>query len=260
MEKKFRDIYKQIASKGSFRSPRQLDIIEVENFSCTLWPYERFASFKSRKLSIDYIKKEFLWYLRGDKYDLSICEHAKIWNDIKNEDGSINSNYGQYIFGELNQFNNVVKTLLDDGDSRRAVITILNSGHLFSDTKDVPCTAYINFRIRDNYLNMSVHMRSQDAVFGFGNDIPTFSFIHEMLFHILKQSFTNLQMGSYYHSADSMHVYERHFKLLDNIVNGDEYIEIDCPRMSGAEEVAFLIKGDFKNIPENYKFAIWLNS
>jgi thymidylate synthase len=243
---------------GNECAPRGFKILELENYSYDIAPYTRFINFESRKLNIQYIKQEFLWYLKGDRLDKSICDHAKIWKEIVNADGSINSNYGQYIFGDINQFDTVVNTLKLDKDSRRASIVILNKDHLQSDTKDVPCTYAINFRIRDNTLNMSVHMRSQDAIYGMGNDLPCFGFIHEMMFETLRETYPELTYGIYHHMADSFHIYARHFNMLQKIVNGDVFNDIIIPRINGKAEVDFLRKLDFTNVPDDYHFTQWL--
>ncbi len=261
----FRSIFDRLSKHGQKVAPRNQLVIEVENFNYELPPYVRFQNFSSRKLSLPYCKREFLWYLKGDRFDTSICEHAKIWRDVVNKDGSINSNYGQYVFGEISQFDKCVESLISDKDTRRASISILSREHLLSDTNDVPCTYSINFRIRNDVLNMSVHMRSQDAVFGMGNDAPAFSFIHEMMFNTMKAAYPNLQYGNYFHIADSFHVYERHFELLQKILDGDKFEPIECPRISGHEEVDFLRRperyGRDKNyipVPQEFKFTKWL--
>ena len=255
----FKKIFSDIDIRGVEVAPRGLKILELEDYSYELGPYQRFMSFGPRKLSVDYIKREFLWYLKGDKYDISIANHAKIWNDIVNDDGSFNSNYGQYFFGEQNQFEDVIHTLVADRDSRRASIMLLSVDHLKSSTKDVPCTYAINFRIRENCVNMSVHMRSQDAIFGLGNDAPAFSFLHEMIYNALLEFYPGLEYGSYHHSVDSFHVYSRHFKMLNQLIETDDFVEVDCPRISGPNEVRFLRLNDFSYIPPDFKFTTWLN-
>lgn len=264
-KKSFLKVFKKLDNQGSLVSPRDQLCIEVENFSYTLPPYVRFPSFKCRNYKLNYLKKEMLWYLKGDKFDTSICAHAKMWRSLVNDDGSINSNYGQYIFGEQNQFDNVIKTLNSDPDSRRASIVILANDHLKMKTNDVPCTYSLNFRVRLNKLNMSVHMRSQDAVFGMGNDAPCFSIIHEMVYMTLKgtEDFCDLQLGEYRHTADSFHVYERHFGMMKEIIAGSEYVDIDCPRISSPEEVTFLraYHNDTEQlVPDSFKFAKWLTN
>lgn len=256
--------YEELVARGKHVKPRGLEVIEIENYAFSLPPYVRFANFADRKLNLDYIKTEFLWYLKGDKFDTSITEYAKMWSDLINEDGTINSNYGQYIFGEQQQFLRALSELKKDKDSRRATIMILSHSHLDSKTNDYPCTYAINFRIRNNALNMSVRMRSQDAIYGFGNDIPCFSFIHEMMTCALQDTYDELECGEYHHCADSFHVYERHFDMLNKIAgNGIEkskYDYVECPRISGAAEVAFLLKHDFTVIPDEFHFSKWLTT
>ena len=266
----FRIIFKNIQEFGRDVSPRGLLVKEIENYAYVLGPYVRFCNFESRKLNLDYIKREFLWYLGADKHDLSILNHASMWRSLVNEDGSINSNYGQYWFDREygnerygSQYEYVIEALIADRDSRRASMMILQPKHLVSITKDYPCTYTLNFRIRENQLNMSVHMRSQDAVFGMGNDIPCFSFVHEMVFTDLLNEYPNLEMGMYHHIADSFHVYEKHFSVIDAIAGVDPYTPIDCPRMTIGEPARLL---NLKNVPlqpnerERYPFAAWLTT
>jgi len=271
----FRDIFRRLVKTGRLVSPRGQLVIEAENFSYVLPPFVRFCNFQHRKLNVNYIRKEILWYLRGDSTDLSIMQHAKMWKDLVNIDGTINSNYGQYIFGTQNQFDNVVKTLSEDRDSRRASIVILSERHLKMETKDVPCTYSLNFRIRNNTLNMSVHMRSQDAIFGMGNDAAVFSVVHEMVLNALWRVYPDLRYGDYFHIADSFHAYERHFEMLSKLTGYEKGTDTDgftkrekarlssykfvmCPMISGPDEVDFLRLLDFTSIPETYKFSKWL--
>ena len=256
----FLSIFQRLKNEGKLSSPRGQLVLEVENFNYELSPGVRFQNFKCRNFKLSYAKREVLWYIVGNKFDTSICEHAKMWRSLVNADGSINSNYGQYVFSAQNQFDNVVKQLSSDKDSRRASIVILNKDHLFMETNDVPCTYSMNFRIRENKLNMSVMMRSQDAIFGMGNDAPAFSIIHEMVLCALRETYPTLEYGMYHHAANSFHCYERHFKMLDEICSGDAFEEVDCPQISGPEEVKYLRQNAHKlvDVPQEYKFSSWL--
>lgn len=248
--------------RGKESSPRNLKIKEICNYNYQLSPYSRFCSFNERKLNVNYIKQEFKWYLKGDLHDTSICEHASMWKGLVNGNGTINSNYGHYIFAS-GAFYRIAEELIKDKYSRRAVVIILNNVHLAMGenklTNDIPCTYSLNFQIRENKLNMKVNMRSQDAFFGMGNDAPCFSFIHEMMFIYLKDFYKDLEYGVYMHSADSFHIYERHFEALEKIIKSEEFEEIKCPKISSSKEVNFLIKHDFSEIPNEFEFAKWLN-
>lgn len=290
----FRDIFQDLLENGKICSPRGQKVLEIEDYSYKLSPRVRFCNFKVRKLNLEYIKEEFLWYLRGDRFDQSITEYAKMWKGLIDVDGGINSNYGQYIFksfyscgDETSCFSYVVDELSKDKDSRRASIPILHRGHLVVGTKDLPCTYSLNFRIRDDQLNMSVHMRSQDAIFGMGNDAPCFSLIQEMVWAALLDKYPKLKLGTYHHIADSFHVYERHFEMLEQLAQAksSDYVEVQCPKISGPREVEFLRRyAHYKNTDDiklghhqifvehpllleglklqvkDYKFSSWLHS
>lgn len=258
-EEFFRNIYSDLLLHGNTVCPRGLEIIEIENFRLVVNPYARFVNFSSRKLNLNYIKQEFLWYLKGDRFDTSISKYAKLWVDIINLDGSINSNYGQYIFNqECGQFFNVVKILTQDTASRRASMVILQPWHLLSDTRDIPCTYALNFHIRNDKLNMTVHMRSQDAIYGFASDLPTFSFIHEMLYVYLRDTvYPALELGTYTHLVDSFHVYKQHYHIARSIAfnSSDIFTNIDCPRISSVAEVLSLVENNYRL---DKQFTSWL--
>ena len=259
----WQDIFRRVKEQGKITAPRNLKILEVENFHYELPPYIRFCNFEPRNLKLPYIKAEALWYLRGDPYDLSILERSNIWKNIVLR-GRLNSNYGLYFFRKKG-IDWVVSQLGADKDSRRACITLLDDTHLTLEQLDVPCTAYINFRIRENALNMSVHMRSQDAIFGMGNDAPAFSFLQEMVYNMLLRKYPDLTMGSYHHTSDSFHIYERHFEMLEKILDPNvSFDPVSCPRISGWEEVDYLVYDitahDRKEPSEGFQFSRWLIS
>jgi thymidylate synthase len=76
---------------------------------------------------------------------------------------NFNTFYGPRI---LDQLPYVLKELKEHPDTRRAVISILDSQDLLLLDKDesleFPCCDSATFSIRDNKLNVHVHMRSQN--------------------------------------------------------------------------------------------------
>jgi thymidylate synthase len=252
----FQQIYKELSLFGKKVSPRGELVLEIENYSYELPPFYRFINFTDRKLSIPYIKKELLWYLNGDLFDLSIADVApKIWSRIIHK-GKLNSNYGYHFFRNEG-LNWVVEELVRDKDSRRACVTILNNSVLNREELDVPCTGYLNFRIRDNKLNVSVHMRSQDAIYGMGNDLPAFSFVQEIVYRYLLNKYPALEMGTYYHTADSFHIYHWHFDMLEKLIDPKaEFTEVSCPPITERESVIMLSHGKLES--DNGDFSKWL--
>jgi len=264
-------LYRDLYYHGEEIEVRGLKTKELTNYQIVFKPYQRFINFPSRKLSLSYIKYELYWYFNSDFSDLSICDHAKIWKDLVNEDKTLNSNYGAIIFN--GNFQRIIDCLIKDKYSRRAVIMIGDNDNLNDEkTKDYKCTNSIVFSIRNNKLEMFVHMRSNDAIFGLCNDVPFFSILHEMVYVVLKNvMYEDLIYGNYTHYVNSLHIYERHFPMLKKIVLLEEdIIEIDCPKISCVNEVEFikeikytndvyekLEKSKLQNNPE-FDFIKWL--
>lgn len=212
------NMFEYTMSSGIETSPRGFKIKELEDFKFTIDPFRPFMNFVHRNLKIGYFKKEMLWKLTGDPYNRDIMRHAKMWADVQNNDGSFNSNYGQYWFGEQMGLFKVFNELVKDEYSRRAVIPMLNASHIGPQVKDTVCTESVGFRIRDGKLNMSVHMRSSDQIFGLGTDIPTFAFLQRLLYGMLKSVYSDLGLGELTIVSMSSHIYERHFEMVEKII------------------------------------------
>ena len=218
-------------------SPRNQKIRELVNASLTIEnSYDNIVYNPIRKISRKYLVAEFLWYLlaKQDKEGSDfIVRYAKFWDSIRNYDGSLNSNYGYYIFNPMSQickikhnneysnitqFDYVINILSKDKDSRQAIININSIFHKYiPNIKDFPCTTTMHFMIRNNKLNLTVHMRSCDIVLGFCNDVFQFTEIQKLVYFSLKEKYNNLELGSYTLLANSLHLYERHFDMGKNI-------------------------------------------
>jgi thymidylate synthase len=177
----------------------------------------------ARKFNKSYAIAEWMWYLSANQKINNISKLASIWSDIQDPYGEAESNYGSYIFTPNNredsQWDWVINELVSDCDSRRATIAINQPYHKSKNPKDYPCTHYIHFFIRNGKLDMGVYMRSNDAVFGLCNDVFTFSLFQQLMLNSLNDKGMNLSLGQYHHSAGSFHIYERHFLMMDKILN-----------------------------------------
>ena len=64
-------------------------------------------------------------------------------------------------------------------------------------------------------------MRSNDVFYGLTYDAPFFAFVQQSMWHWLKDDYPTLDLGNYYHYADNMHYYERHFDIAEKILAED---------------------------------------
>lgn len=173
-------------------------------------PLDNLITDKSRDWSLTYAFAEWQWYLSADRSIYKLKELygsvPKIWQNIADENGLVNSNYGAYWFGN-NQYDKVVDILKKDPESRRASLSIYNADNIDQYEKDTPCTYAINFTILNDKLNMTVMMRSNDLWFGFCNDQYCFSKLQEKMSKDL-----DVEVGTYFHFVNNLHIYNRHLK------------------------------------------------
>lgn len=202
--------------------------VEIVGAKIILDPSQPILDFGVKKTNEEYCQKELDWYL---SMDLSIKGHVddvKIWQQVADKDGFINSNYGWCIFSDenRNQFQNCIKALKNDKHSRRALMIYMrpsmHEDYCKNGMHDFMCTISNQFLIRDNKLISIYNIRSNDAIFGFFNDFYWACYVYKNLFDILSAIYPELQYGPLIWFAGSFHVYERHFSLLKDIVeNGN---------------------------------------
>ena len=172
--------------------------------------------FKARPFSWKYFMGEMAWYLTRDSNIEFISKFSNFWTDIADSGGNINSNYGKILYGEQLQW--ALNSLKRDHNTRQAIAFVNQPKYQYDGNKDFVCTMYLNFWIRDNRLNMKVQMRSNDIFYGLSYDAPFFAFIQQTMWHWLRETYPTLELGTYYHCADNIHYYERHFEIAEKIM------------------------------------------
>lgn len=174
---------------------------------CVEDPTRNIVNSPIRNMPMRYAVGELAWYLSGSNRVKDISRFAKKWADISDDGETNNSAYGWRIFDKFgfNQWEYVKELLRNDPSSRQAVIHIKDASN--KPTKDVPCTVYLQFFIRDGKLNMSTHMRSNDIWMGVPYDMFSFCFLQMLLAMEL-----GVEVGQYTHYAGSLHIYSRDYE------------------------------------------------
>ena len=165
-----------------------------------------------RNWSIQYAYAEWRWYMSGDRNIAKLGELygkvPQIWQRMADADGNVNSNYG-WQWQRNDQLDKIINLLKHDKYTRQAAISIYDAKEFDSYSYDTPCTYAVQFTIVDNRLHMSVVMRSNDLWYGFCNDQYCFSKLQEL---VAKE--INIDVGSYYHFAHNLHIYNDKLNLL----------------------------------------------
>lgn len=172
----------------------------------------------------DYVEQELEWY---NSMSLNVNDIPgnipKIWIDVADTNGFINSNYGWCIYSEANglQYYNCLNELKTNPYSRRAVM-IYTRPEMWTDynkngRSDFMCTNTVQYIFRENRLHAMVQMRSNDVWAGYRND-------YAWQRHVLNTLAFQLQVesGNILWNAGSLHLYEKDFYLADNFLKTKE--------------------------------------
>ena len=213
----FKNIINHIEEQNQSADPRGLKVKESILSSFMINPATPIANFEKRKFNWKYLAGELAWYLKKNRDVDFIGSFSNFWGTLTNPDSNeINSNYGSLVFNK-EQFGWVVDSLVADKNSRQAIMFFNQPKFQFEGNKDFVCTMYANFFIRDNKLNMKIQMRSNDIFYGLTFDAPFFAFLQQSVHIKLLETYPDLELGTYYHFADNLHFYERHFDLAKSI-------------------------------------------
>lgn len=211
-------------------SKELLDVaLEIED------PRSCLYSNKIRGSQQKYIAAEFLWYYAGRNDVKFISKWAKFWETIQNPDGTANSAYGNLIFVKKNehgitQYQWALQSLINDSNTRQAILHFNAPVHQYQTNKDFVCTMYANLHIRQNKLYMSVFMRSNDSIWGTPTDVAFFCSLQMQIHSHLKNIYPDLELGSYTHIANSYHIYDRHYDLAARMCYAD-FVPVQLPEI-----------------------------
>jgi thymidylate synthase len=169
-------------------------------------PMDNLIKDKDRNWKWDYADAEWQWYLSGDNNIEKLGELygkiPEIWKRMADDSGCVNSNYG-WQWERNDQLDYVVDLLKHNPKTRQAAISIYDRKEGYMYDNDTPCTYAVQFTIIGQKLDMCVTMRSNDLWYGFCNDQYCFSKLQELV-----AMRTGLLIGSYYHFAHNLHLYD----------------------------------------------------
>lgn len=226
----FKNKYKNNIFRTIGNAVQQSKTIEIQNVQ-----FEVDKPWIVREPNEEYFQRELKWYQTESLNVNDIPDGApKMWKSCATPDGYINSNYGWMIWSKDNceQYKHCLQKLIEDPHTREACMIYnrpsmqeeynKNGMHDFCCTYAVQC-----FLNEDNsgryHLKYIVYMRSNDAVFGFDNDALWHMHVQERLARDLFSNIPTLTgiagpiiCDPIVWNAGSLHVYERHFKFLED--------------------------------------------
>lgn len=180
-------------------------------------PLERWVLAREPAINPAFAIAETVWILAG-RDDSALPNH---WNpELPKYTGTGERYHGAYghrlrrRFG-FDQLERAYLALKNSPDSRQVVLQIWDPGIDLPDeagrvaARDVPCNVLSMLKVRDGKLEWTQVMRSNDLFRGVPYNFVQFTVLQEVM-----AGWLDLEVGSYDHLSDSLHVYEEDFESL----------------------------------------------
>ena len=222
-EDAFLKINKEITENPQYiTSSRIGDVSEIQGYTYRVKDLGTFV-FKDQnvgRLDYDYANTFYNWMISGSSDNKAVIEKypnvARFMEKPKSEQlpENFNTFYGPRI---LDQLPFVLKELKSNPDTRRAVISILYIQDLLlldkDETLEFPCCDSATFSIRNNKLNVHVHMRSQNMGQVLKLDMYLWGrFTCELATQL------NLENGEFTSSVVSAHVFNKDLPYINSLI------------------------------------------
>lgn len=194
------------------------------------------------KRNEDWVQRELTWFKSGSN-SLNDMEPPvpQAFQACAGEDQLVNSAYGHILFGSGEElpagdslFRRIVNAYVTEGAGTRHAVAIISDRDIHNlavknGRHDFICTNAVNTMITpEGHLNIMAQMRSMDAVWGYRADYSMWHLLRGMLVEELRKhdEFSSVKEGDIFFQVSNLHVYPRHFDLLDQQAEElDEYLD-----------------------------------
>lgn len=234
-----RDTIEEIQRSGTWVNPTRDKNKEIRAALLQLYKPRSRISASETKGHIASCLGEFAWYMTGSD-SLDFIEYYLPKYRENSDDGvKVWGAYGPRLlcWDGLNQFQNVKDRLSKKPETRKAIIQLFDKMDIVEPHNDVPCTTTLQFMLRGGKLDLFVSMRSNDVLKGLPHDIFTFTMIQEYMARSL-----GYKLGTYYHAAASLHLYESDFDKADRYLSEGWQMPHPMPAMPNQDPETCLVK------------------
>lgn len=173
-----------------------------------------FPLLTTKRLHLRSIIHELLWFLQGDTNIRYLNENGvTIWDEWADEDGQLGPVYGHQwrSWGKsdgtvVDQIAQVVRSLKENPDSRRHIVSAWNVGEI-DQMALPPCHALFQFYVADRKLSCQLYQRSADVFLGVPFNIASYALLTQMMAQVC-----GYELGEFVHTLGDAHLYSNHFE------------------------------------------------
>ncbi len=135
--------------------------------------------------------------------------------------------YGSRLRKPVDQIEALVKRYLDEPNDRQVTLAIRLPEDIVkkvgAEKHEPPCLSLIDTEIHEGKLHLTCYFRSWDAYAGLPANIAGIQLFNEAVVSDLNQrGGLSLQTGKLIFHSKNCHLYERQFKLVENLLTGEQ--------------------------------------
>jgi thymidylate synthase len=173
-----------------------------------------FPVMTTKKLHLRSIIHELLWFLKGETNLKYLHENkVAIWDEWADANGELGPIYGYQWRSwpaadgrHIDQISNVIKSINENPDSRRHIVSAWNVGELDKMALP-PCHILSHFYVANGKLSCQMYQRSADIFLGVPFNIASYALLLLMVAQV-----TGLQPGEFIHTFGDAHIYLNHIE------------------------------------------------
>ena len=221
--KQYHDLVKHVLENGNEKADRTgTGTKSVFGYQMRFDLSEGFPMVTTKKLHLKSIVYELLWFIKGDTNVKYLQENGvRIWNEWADENGDLGPVYGHqwrnWNSDDIDQLKEVIKTLKNNPDSRRMLISAWNPSVLPDNSASFsenvangkaalpPCHAFFQFYVSEGKLSCQLYQRSADIFLGVPFNIASYAILTLMIAQV-----TGLKPGDFVHTFGDAHLYLNH--------------------------------------------------
>lgn len=211
--KQYLDLLSHVMNNGVEKSDRTgTGTISVFGYQMRFNLADGFPVLTTKKLHLRSIIHELLWFLKGEtNIDYLHRNKVTIWDEWADKQGNLGPVYGYQWRSwpapdgrSIDQISNVIKSIKENPDSRRHIVSAWNVGELDKMALP-PCHILFQFYVANGKLSCQMYQRSADIFLGVPFNIASYSLLLLMVAQV-----TGLKPGEFVHTFGDAHIYLNH--------------------------------------------------
>lgn len=216
--KQYLDLMRQVRDRGVYKDDRtNTGTYSLFGHQMRFPLAQGFPLVTTKKVALRLVIHELLWFLKGStNIQYLLDNNVHIWDEWADENGDLGPVYGSQWRSwptadgdSIDQIENVVRSIADNPDSRRHIVSAWNVAEVAGMALP-PCHTLFQFYVAEGRLSCQLYQRSADIFLGVPFNIASYALLTLMIAQVC-----DLEPGDFVHTFGDAHLYANHLQQAD---------------------------------------------